>query len=587
MNSLLESDFPVAKDAYVSFDGLTIKEKIRQRLNQTNLFTDQNFEGSNLAAFNDAVAMVFSLFLYNLNKNISEKQFSEAQIYENVNRIVKDIDYKPIGYQSANVSYTLSVSNLNAGIYTIPRYTNLSIGGIKYSFAEDVSFAKAVDNTTETFNTNNILYQGQYFEFPQFTSTGLENELIYLTASDTDLIDHFHIDVYVKSGSGKWEKYKQTQSLFLNNANQKVYELRFNENKRYEIKFGNGINGKKLNAGDLVSIFYLKGDGTSGEIGANTLSSGRLSTINTNNLSQILADQGNTYLSNSQFANRIRLDNSCGSSFFSQPESVAEIKQNAPGLFRSQYRLVTTNDYETFIRTNFANIIQDVKVLNNSDYIDSYIQYFYNLGLTKPQLESRALFNQVQMADACNFNNVYVVAVPKTIGNKLSYVYPAQKSLISETIKEEKVLTSETVIIDPVYIALDIALSDSNISQLNDIPFSQILIKKNTTSRRSDDSLKQEIAALIQTTFSRKTGKLGAVLDINQLTADILGIEDVNSIFTKRSDSSLIVDGLRFIMFNPIYGDVSAQTITGNKQLELFQFAYLFDENIINRIVVE
>jgi hypothetical protein len=587
MNSLLESDFPVAKDAYVSFDGLTIKEKIRQRLNQTNIFTDQNFEGSNLAAFNDAVAMVFSLFLYNLNKNISEKQFTEAQIYENINRIVKDIDYKPLGYQSANVSYSLSVSNLNAGIYTIPRYTNLSVGGIKYSFAEDVSFTKTTDNTSETINTNNILYQGQYFEFPQFTSTGLENEIIFLTSTDTDLIDHFHIDVYVKSGSGKWEKYKQTQSLFLNNANQKVYELRFNENKRYEIKFGNGINGKKLNAGDLVSIFYLKSDGELGEIGANVLSSGRLNTINTNTISQILSDTGNTYLTSSQFGNNIIIDNSCGSSFFSQPESVAEIKQNAPGLFRSQYRLVTSNDYETFIRTNFANILQDVKVINNSEYIDSYIQYFYDLGLTKPQLESRALFNQVQMADSCNFNNVYVIAVPKTVNNKLSYIYPAQKSLIVETIKEEKVLTSETVIIDPVYIAVDIAVSDTNTTQLDDIPVSQILIKKNPFSRRSDISIKQEIALLIENTFSRKTGKLGALIDINQLSANILGIEDVKGIYTKRSDSSLVVEGLRFIMFNPIYGDTSAQTVIGNKQLEIFQFAYLFDENIINKIVIE
>jgi hypothetical protein len=41
MNSLLESDFPVAKDAYVSFDGLTIKEKniyAKIRLN-LSLFT--------------------------------------------------------------------------------------------------------------------------------------------------------------------------------------------------------------------------------------------------------------------------------------------------------------------------------------------------------------------------------------------------------------------------------------------------------------------------------------------------------------------------------------------------------------------
>ena len=85
MQNILSSDFPVAKDSYLAFDGLTIKEKIRQRLNQTGVYTDQNFEGSNLAAWNDSFAMVMSLFLYNLNKTSSEGKFTEAQIYENIN----------------------------------------------------------------------------------------------------------------------------------------------------------------------------------------------------------------------------------------------------------------------------------------------------------------------------------------------------------------------------------------------------------------------------------------------------------------------------------------------------------------------
>lgn len=42
------SEYPIAKDSYVAFDGLSIKEKIKQNLNKSNLFANQNFEGSNL-----------------------------------------------------------------------------------------------------------------------------------------------------------------------------------------------------------------------------------------------------------------------------------------------------------------------------------------------------------------------------------------------------------------------------------------------------------------------------------------------------------------------------------------------------------
>ena len=134
------TDYPVPKNAYLAFDGLSIKQKIKDRLTQTKIFTDQNYEGSNLAAFNDAFGMGLSLLIYYLNQSSVNGQFSETTIYENINRIAKELDYKPVGYQTASVNFSLSAENLNAGFYTIPRYSNISIGGLNYSVNEDISF---------------------------------------------------------------------------------------------------------------------------------------------------------------------------------------------------------------------------------------------------------------------------------------------------------------------------------------------------------------------------------------------------------------------------------------------------------------
>lgn len=588
MSNILSSDFPVPKDAYLAFDGLTIKEKIRQRLNQTGTYTDQNFEGSNLAAWNDSFAMVMSLFLYNLNKTANEGKFTEAQIYENVNRIVKDMDYKPIGPQTANMSFQLQVDTLNAGIYTIPRYSVISIGGIKYSFTDDLVFNKTTNGTTETIEHSTILHQGTVHEFPTYTASGAENEMIYLTVLDSDIVDHFFTDVYVKNSENVWEKYSKTQSLFLHDANQKVYEIRYNENRRYEIKFGNGINGKRLSMNDKVAIFYLKSSGSAGEVGANVLTTAKLNLFSSQNYNAVMRDVNtvNNILAKSQLL-YLTFSNTCGSSYFSPPESIAQIKTNAPNIYQSQYRLVTKNDFEFFVKSNFSNIVQDVVAMNNKEYLNSYIQYFYNLGLTRPQLESRAMFNQVNFSDSCNFNNIYMFVVPKTGGSVLSYLNSPQKTLITETIQAEKVLTSDIVLLDPVYMALDIALGAGNTTSIADITNTQILIKKNINSRRTAESIRQDVADLISNYFSRKNMMLGAVLDIAQLVADILAIEGVKGIYTHRPDYGLTVDGLRFFIFNPILGDLSSSVIISNKQIEDFQFAYLYTLNLLSRIVIE
>lgn len=45
-----------------------------------------------------------------------------------------------------------------------------------------------------------------------------------------------------------------------------IYTVLLNEDKTYEIKFGNGIVGAKLSPGDRVYVFYLDTNGEDGKI---------------------------------------------------------------------------------------------------------------------------------------------------------------------------------------------------------------------------------------------------------------------------------------------------------------------------------
>ena len=108
----------------------------------------------------------------------------------------------------------------------------------------------------------------------------------------------------------------------------------------------------------------------------------------------------------------LRFANNTVSTFSSKEEDADSIRENAPGVFRSQFRLVTQDDYANYIKTNFANLIDDVAVVNNWQYVSEQLKYYYDLGISKPDQLSRPLFNQVNFADACNFNNNYILVVP-------------------------------------------------------------------------------------------------------------------------------------------------------------------------------
>jgi hypothetical protein len=289
--------------------------------------------------------------------------FSEAQLYENMNRIVKLLDYSPVGFQTSTLSFQCSAENFLQGLYTIPRYSYILTNNIPFSINEDITFLKTLDLTTESLNElaqQKLLYQGLYQEYPVYTAAGDDNEIIVVNVGD-ELVDHFNIDVYVKPKlTGKWEQYTKTLNLFLENGFAKKYEIRLNQNYRYEIKFGNDINGLKLQTGDEVAVYYLASLGSQGVIGPNALNdNARLVRKTTPQFLQILTDLSENqvqYLPNSDLVKNFIFSNNSSSTPIKEPETVDQIRESASSSYRSQYRLVTTQDYTTFIQTNFANL---------------------------------------------------------------------------------------------------------------------------------------------------------------------------------------------------------------------------------------
>ncbi|MAF36932.1 hypothetical protein CL622_07480 [archaeon] len=583
----IQSDFNLPRNSYVSFDATSLKALIKNRLDQNSSFTGQDYESSNMSAMIDVIAYSYHTLLFYLNQTATESMFSEAELYENMNRIVKTIDYKPIGFQTSVLTFeSTGDATLPANTYTIPRYSFFNVGGIYYSFNSDVTFTKTIDanESLTDLQAKQLLYQGIYREYPLVTALGEDFETIVILPGDDVVIDHFGVDVYVKGAdTGKWSQWDRTTSLYLEKSVSKKYEVRLNENKRYELKFGNGNTGKRLTAGDIVAVYYLESAGSQGEIGPNILDRSRLTKYNTVQFQSVfdeIRDANIKYITQVQMA-AIEFSNSNGSSQYYEGETVDDIRKNAPKLFGTQHRLVTKDDYASYIKQNYSNMVKDVKVVNNWDYIDGHMKYnLETLKLSKNNEDPRTLLNQVNFADSCDFNNIYCYVIPRikqtTSSNpRANYLTPSQKSNILSGLRERKTLGTEIIVSDPAFLAVDIGTYNPNTEtltkEISDV--TQLKIVRSNTSSKSFESIKTQVINSIKTYFDEI--ELGEAINISTVLNSILDIGDISSISTVRTDTNQETQGLNLSIWNPIFPEDDIVNTGAGISIPYYKYPYL------------
>ena len=606
--NITNQNYQLSFNSYAAFDATTLKSLMQQRLIDGGVFTDQIFEGSNFNSLLDVIAYSYHVLLFYLNRTANEASFSNAQLYENVNRIVKILNYNPIGIQTSVLSFSAVASDqLSEGIYTIPKYSYFSINDINYSFTEDFTFTKSFSGVQvlNDLNDSSLLYQGSFVQYPTYVATGetFENFTIVSVDMDgnNDLIDHNNVHVYVKPSNGTWRQYKNVNSLYLENSLSESYELRLNENQRYSIRFGKGVTSKKLNEGDLVIVYYLKSDGSSGEFGPNNLNGNRLFLYKSEALSIIMNDIRPPDVNILGLNETIQLNfvNTLPSSKFTYQEDANSIKENAKNTYKTQYRLINNSDFENYIFKNFSNLVDDVKTVNNFEYVNEHLQYLNNIGLSQPNLDSRILFNQVNFSTSCHFNNVYIYCVPKVPQNYNTnynrFLNIGLKNKIKKSIDTIKVITSETIFQDPVYVSVGLGISTSDeIDNLGLYPEiiseTKLKIKKSKNSYASNDSIRENIVNLFKNYFS--DNKLGKTIDISFLNSSLFKINGIDNFSTYRYVNSQLIstDGLSFMVYNPIYFAPNEDIRIINQTLTLPFFKSAFYENydvLKNNIIIE
>jgi hypothetical protein len=320
----------------------TIKENLKTFLNQQSEFTDYDFEGSGLNILLDLLAYNTHYQAYYLNMVANESFLDTALLRDSVISLSKVLGYVPYSRKAprALIDFTVKTNSNSSATLTIPkgyRFLSEQIDGVSYGFVtlEETKVTKA--NNDFTF-FNLPIHEGQFVTY-NFIHNEASNPKQVYTLPDTE-IDTTTITVSVQPNSSNTEISVYSLSTDVSNTQttSEVFYLQEGKNRQYQIYFGNNTIGKKLSDGSIVNVNYLT---TSGELvnKANNF-------IATETLIDSLGDVQTDFIINP-------INSASGGA---ERESVDEIKFSAPLQYTTQNRLVTTKDYEAYIKKNYPSI---------------------------------------------------------------------------------------------------------------------------------------------------------------------------------------------------------------------------------------
>ena len=347
---------------FANLDFDQVKTTLKEYLQSNSNFTDYNFEGSNLSTVLDVLAYNTYITSYNANMVANEVFIDSATLRENVVALARNIGYLPRSRTAARATVTFFVDCSN--ITPAPSNLTLNKGPVAatssafgnsslvFSICEDITVP--VKDGIARFN-NISIYEGTLLT-SEFTNSAANPNLRFIlpnTGIDTSLIK---VRVKNNSFSTAGVKYSSQDSLFDITPLSKVFFLQEIEDERYEIFFGDGIFGQKLDEGNVVEVDYIVSSGDGGNAVRNFQFAGKLTY--TRNATEYTVSSGVSLLTTG-------LPASGGE----QIESVDSIKKFAPRIYASQNRALTSNDYETLIPTKIYPETESISVFGGEDLV--------------------------------------------------------------------------------------------------------------------------------------------------------------------------------------------------------------------------
>ena len=331
----------MALTQYTNLDFEEIKASIRDYLRANSNFTDFDFEGSNMSILIDTLAYNTYINSYNANMVANEAFLDSATLRENIVALARNIGYVPKSRKSAAAQINFNVDlgtgqskstlTLKAGLVAIGDYENTN-----YVFSISKDITNPVVGGVCNFNIE--IKEGTYLTNEFIVNQSQPNQRFIIPNSyvDTSTLVVNVRDTEQSTTSRLWSLVDNVVGIKTTSENYLIQEV---QDEKYELIFGDGQIGKKLDNGNTITASYITGNGLGGNGVRNFAFAGTIvdnDGVNvTSGISQIetlLPSRGGAEI-----------------------QSASSIKNLAPRFYSAQHRAVTASDYEAIIPTIYSN----------------------------------------------------------------------------------------------------------------------------------------------------------------------------------------------------------------------------------------
>ena len=318
-----------------------IKTSIKDYLKENSEFTDMDFEGSNLSMLINILAYNSYSTAYNTNMAVNETFIDSATLRENVVSLARNIGYVPRSRRAARATCDILITGITTtatqAVIQPGVVANGNISNVNYIFSLPEATTILADNGQA--NGNIEVFQGQYLTADWVVNDSLPNQRYILPNNG---IDTSTITVKIRNSvsDNTSTEYTLVDNIVGITSLSNIYLIQETTDEKYELLFGDGVFGKKLESGNVISASYIK---TEGKEGNGVAAFNFVGSINNEDGAQ-----------EDNFDVDLIPHESSGNG--DEIESVTSVKYYAPRLYASQHRAVTANDYEAILPSIYPNI---------------------------------------------------------------------------------------------------------------------------------------------------------------------------------------------------------------------------------------
>ena len=279
---------------------------------------------------------------------LNEMFLDSATLRDNVVALAKQLGYRPKSATASRavVSATLRYTSPNAPATALLRrgkaFTALFDNTVyQYCVLDDV---RVPVNNGNAVLDNLEIFSGNIVTDYHTVNTSLRNQRFLLSNLNIDTTT-IRVKVFESAQSTAFELYDYAENILNVDPQSKVFFLTEIEDENYEIQFGDGVFGRKLENGEYVEISYLTTSGPDTN-GAKVFS-----------FNGVLEDPDVTSQTlNALSVTLTNLQTIEASSGGENSESLDRIKFNAAKNYATQDRAVTAEDYKAIVRNLYPSV---------------------------------------------------------------------------------------------------------------------------------------------------------------------------------------------------------------------------------------